>query len=162
MNQNNEIKKVYCDLCGSKIYLSDFPRDWDALDTDRQAEYMNNQIRSQEGGDSLAAWTDTGGPVEEWTLVCKRCEPDTGAKVTVGLSMPLEDWEATIQELDKGDTANMNIESDAETAALEFDFTLPKSQVRRLYLLLKISAGLDMPLGAPDMAVFVDNERYEP
>ena len=60
--------KVYCDLCTNKIYLNDFPADWEELSMEEQTQYMNNQIKTQGGYDSLAGWRMTDGHVSEWCV----------------------------------------------------------------------------------------------
>ncbi len=71
---NDSFKKVYCDTCEQKIYLEDFPENWDELEQKEQHAYMDKQIVVQAGYDSLAVWNrGEGGPVEEWVLICKRC-----------------------------------------------------------------------------------------
>ena len=71
----DSFRKVYCDTCGQKIYLEDFPENWDDLSNEEQNAYMDKQIVVQAGYDSLAAWNRgySDGPVEEWVTICKRC-----------------------------------------------------------------------------------------
>lgn len=73
----DDFRKVYCDVCEQKIYLNDFPSNWDEMESEERYAYMTNQCKCDnpnvEEHAGLAGWKNTGGPVEDWVLLCRRC-----------------------------------------------------------------------------------------
>ena len=76
----DNFRKVYCDLCEQKIYLNDFPENWDELSSDEQYAYLNDQCRCDnpnvEAFASLSGWrekSDVSNDVADWVLICRRC-----------------------------------------------------------------------------------------
>lgn len=75
----DDFRKVFCDVCEQKIYLNDFPSNWDEMESEQRYEYMETQEDRDnpnvEAYAGLSSWRDTGGPVEEWVTICRRHDP---------------------------------------------------------------------------------------
>jgi len=147
--------KVFCDLCIGKAYLEEFPSNWDDLDMDQQNAYMNQQI--QEG--NIGAWHEgfTGGPPEEWTITCQSCTPTMPETIEVTIGQGFEpdiwesfDWEGRAKSGELKHPTLAKITLDENGAGVEWTFTLPKEEARRLYNMLQVVAGLNMQMSYQD------------